>query len=123
MERKMLILRPGLSPRASSTTSITRPSAGETIKSGSDGLVLSGAPEKNSTNAPSTSSTAPSQFQCNPSATNANNNGAAANLYPSLTMRFLGGRKNATLVLSSPPFYLNLPLRRCAYRLGAARKR
>src|ERR1700674_2117258 len=31
--------------------------------------------------------------------------------------------KNATLVPSPPTFYLSLTIRRCAYRLGAARRR
>src|SRR5258708_7275834 len=94
IERNTLIRRPGLLSRDSSSTSMIRPSAGETIESGSGGGVLSGSRKKNRTKSARKISTLPSQFQFNTTATIPMSSGAAANLYPSLIMHVLVRRKN-----------------------------
>src|ERR1700722_11685906 len=94
IERNTLIRLPVLPLSDSSATSITRPSAGETMVSCSGGGVLSGSRKKNITKKPRKISAPPSQFQCNTTATMPTSSGPEANVYPSFTMHILVRRKN-----------------------------
>src|SRR6516164_7639338 len=82
MDRKML----SLVTFATFSTFTTRPSAGETITRGSDGISRCGFLKKNATKAASKSPKNPTQYNCRPIARIVAASRGSKNLYASLTI-------------------------------------
>src|SRR2546426_2967896 len=101
--KKMLMRFPERPSSASSVTTTTRPSAGETTAPGSEGMTRSGSRKKYKMKAARRKRTAAAQFAFSSSATPPRTKGPAANRYPSLTISIQG--RVGALRRDTPLFY------------------